>query len=142
MFVLHEKLMADTVAVGDLPLSRVLLMNDSQYPWAILVPRRNDVTECYELTEEDQQQLWTESSGLSKLMMGMFAGHKLNVAALGNVVPQLHLHHIVRYHHDVAWPKPIWGVSPSKAYPAVALNARVSQLVDELSRSNRAFKPL
>jgi len=116
LFSLHPRLAADTFVVGDFALCRLLLMNDAQYPWFILVPRREGVREIYQLAEADQQQLLRESAALSRAAMDAFAGEKLNVAALGNVVPQLHLHHVVRYAGDPAWPKPVWGAQPARPY--------------------------
>jgi diadenosine tetraphosphate (Ap4A) HIT family hydrolase len=115
-FTLHPRLAADTFALGDLPLCRLLLMNDAQYPWFILVPRREGAREIHLLDDADQLQLWRESARLSRAAMQAFSGHKLNVAALGNVVPQLHLHHIVRYPGDPAWPGPVWGRHPPRPY--------------------------
>jgi diadenosine tetraphosphate (Ap4A) HIT family hydrolase len=117
-FELHPRLAADTFVLGDFPLCRLLLMNDAQYPWCILVPRRENAREIYLLDERDQQSLLRESAALSRAMMDAFAGHKLNVAALGNVVPQLHVHHIVRYPADAAWPGPVWGRHAPKPYGA------------------------
>ena len=117
-FALHPRLAADTFALGDFPLCRLLLMNDAQYPWCILVPRREGAREIYLLEERDQQQLLRESAALSRAMMDAFGGHKLNVAALGNVVPQLHVHHIVRYPADASWPGPVWGRHPPRPYGA------------------------
>lgn len=91
-------------------------MNDSRYPWCILVPRREDLREVYELDREEQVQLWQESALLGRAMMEAFGGDKLNLAALGNLVPQLHIHHIVRYRDDAAWPGPVWGVGTALAY--------------------------
>lgn len=127
-FELHPRLAADTLVVGDAPLSRLLLMNDAQYPWFILVPRREGVREIYLLSEADQRQLWQESAALSRALMQAFGGHKLNVAALGNVVPQLHLHHVVRQSDDPAWPAPVWGRLPPQAYAADAAAARIERL--------------
>lgn len=121
MFLLHPRLESDCIFLGDLPLSRLLLMNDTRYPWCILVPRRDDLSEVYQLSGTEQQQLWNESAVLGKGMMEAFGGDKLNLAALGNLVPQLHLHHIVRYRDDVAWPGPVWGVGTPKAYSDVQL---------------------
>lgn len=135
MFELHPQLVADTVAVGEFPLSKLLLMNDSQYPWCILVPKRANVREIYELVLDDQQQLQAESSLLGKTMMALFSGDKLNIAALGNVVPQLHLHHIVRFTDDVAWPKPIWGQQPVIAYEESVLAQRIRNLQEALSET-------
>ena len=113
---LHPQLRADCTVLGRFALCHVLLMNDANYPWFILVPDQDDVTEIYELSEIQQQQLVAESSLLARSLAIAFSAHKLNIAALGNVVSQLHVHHIVRYRHDPAWPKPVWGVQPAKPY--------------------------
>ena len=127
-FELHPQLAADTVLVGDLPLCRLLLMNDRQYPWTILVPRRAGLREIYELHESDQLRFWRESAQLSKTLMTAFSGDKLNVAALGNMVPQLHVHHIVRFKGDPAWPAPVWGKHPAQPYEGAMLNERLNLL--------------
>lgn len=116
-FELHPQLAADTVELGRFALSRVLLMNDANYPWCILVPQRANIREIYELTAADQQALLAESSLLGRTLMQLFDGDKLNIAALGNMVPQLHLHHVVRHRSDPAWPGPVWGRVPAVAYP-------------------------
>jgi len=121
MFTLHPTLAKDSVILGDLPLCRVLLIKDRQYPWLVLVPRRDDIREIYQLSAEDQQQFWSESAQLGEQLMSVFAGDKLNIGALGNMVPQLHVHHIVRYTIDVSWPAPIWGMQPMYNYTANAL---------------------
>jgi len=115
-WILDSTLAADAVTVGELPLSRVLIMQDSQYPWVILVPRVPGVREIYELEPMQQQQLLQESTFTAMWLMKHFKGDKLNIGALGNVVPQLHLHHIVRFETDAAWPQPVWGVHPAKPY--------------------------
>lgn len=127
-FELHPRLAADATVLGDFPLCRLLLMNDAHYPWFILVPRRAGAREIYLLDEADQRQLWRESALLSRAAMDAFRGEKLNVAALGNVVPQLHLHHIVRYATDPAWPGPVWGRLPAKPYDEAARVQRVAGL--------------
>jgi diadenosine tetraphosphate (Ap4A) HIT family hydrolase len=127
-FELHPQLAADTHLVGDLPLCRLLLMNDRQYPWTILVPRQAGLREIYQLSDADQQRLWRESALLSRTLMRAFNGDKLNLAALGNMVPQLHVHHIVRYLSDAAWPAPVWGKHPAQPYSATALAERLSLL--------------
>ena len=109
MFELHPQLAKDCVVLGDFPLTRVLLNKDANYPWFILVPRREAIREIFELSEADQQHLLWESSYFSRQVYDLFNAEKLNVAALGNMVPQLHVHHIVRYQKDVAWPGPVWG---------------------------------
>ena len=109
MFTLHPKLAEDTVSLGDFPLCRMLLMNDVHFPWFILVPKRPDIREIHDLSEDDQRQLIRESSILASQLAKVFKADKLNIAALGNMVPQLHLHHIVRYRDDLCWPAPVWG---------------------------------
>ncbi len=127
-FELHPQLAADTILVGDFPLCRLLLMNDRQYPWTILVPRRAGLREIYELHESDQLRFWRESAQLSQTLMRAFGGDKLNVAALGNMVPQLHIHHIVRFKADPAWPAPVWGKHPAQPYESAALSERLQLL--------------
>lgn len=121
MSELHPQLARDCVLLGHFPLCRLLLMNDSHFPWFILVPDRDEVREIYELQAADRKQLLDESCLLSEFLVETYAGDKLNVAALGNQVPQLHLHHIVRYATDSAWPAPIWGKMPPKAYSTDAI---------------------
>lgn len=132
-FELHPKLAADTFVIGDLDLCRLLLMNDSQYPWCVLVPRRPDIREIYQLSEADQQLLLRESSTLGRAMMKAFDGTKLNIGALGNVVPQLHVHHIVRFETDPAWPNPVWGRLPAKPYEDAARRTFVQRLRPHLA---------
>ena len=127
-FDLHPRLAADTFVVGDLPLCRVLLMNDTQYPWTILVPRQNGLRELHELHESDLQRYWRESMQLSQVLMREFRGDKLNVAALGNMVPQLHIHHVVRFQGDPAWPAPVWGKHPAQPYDTATLDERLALL--------------
>ncbi len=129
-FVLHPQLAADTVAVGDLALSSVLLTNDSRFPWLILVPRRPNLTELTDLTAEDAARLMEEIRLASGVLSRFAKPDKLNVAALGNAVPQLHVHVIARFRSDPAWPKPIWGVGTATAYPD---HARL-QLVERLGQ--------
>jgi diadenosine tetraphosphate (Ap4A) HIT family hydrolase len=125
---LHPQLDRDTASLGDLPLSRVLVMNDANYPWAILVPRRADITEVIDLDESDQTQLMTEVTRVARALRAVTACHKLNIAALGNAVPQLHVHVIARFRTDAAWPKPAWGVVPARAYDDARLAAFVAPL--------------
>jgi diadenosine tetraphosphate (Ap4A) HIT family hydrolase len=103
-------------------------MNDSSYPWFILVPDRDEIREIYQLDADDSKQLLDESCRLSEFIMSAFEGEKLNVAALGNQVPQLHLHHIVRYTSDPAWPGPVWGKFPARPYTDQALSEIRSKL--------------
>lgn len=127
-FELHPKLAADSLALGDFPLCRLLLMNDAQYPWFILVPRREGAREIYLLDDADQQQLLRESAQLSRAIMQAYAGEKLNIAALGNLVSQLHVHHVVRYSRDPAWPSPVWGRHPATPYGETARHDRLDAL--------------
>ncbi len=130
-FELDTRLAADCFVLGDWPLSRVLLMNDVQYPWAILVPRRAGIREIHDLEPADQHQLLDESVRLGRALMQIFGGHKLNVAALGNVVPQLHVHHVVRQPTDPAWPAPVWGRLPRQPYA----DAQAQQCIGALRAS-------
>ena len=134
-FELDPRLAADTHCIGDLPLCRLLLMLDRQYPWTILVPRRAGLREIYQMDESDQQQFWRESAQLSRVIMDLFGGDKLNVGALGNMVPQLHIHHIVRYAADPAWPAPVWGRLPRQSYESAALHERVQQIAQRMGLS-------
>ncbi len=113
---LHPQLVADTVSVGDLPLSRTLLANDANYPWLILVPRRPGLVELIDLEENAQIQLLGEVAAAARALKSVTECEKLNIAALGNQVSQLHVHVIARRHSDAAWPKPVWGAAPAAAY--------------------------
>jgi len=128
MFELHTQLAKDCVLLGDLPLCRVLLMNDELYPWLILVPRREQIAEIFQLSRLDQQQLMDEASSVASVLAGHFCADKMNVAALGNMVPQLHLHIIVRYRGDAAWPRPVWGAAPAQLYTDELLAQRQQEL--------------
>ncbi len=121
MAEIHSQLNADCISLGRFPLCHLLLMNDLNYPWFILVPDRDNIREVYQLDLDDRGQLLDESCLLSEFLMSEFEGDKLNVAALGNQVPQLHLHHIVRYVSDPAWPSPVWGKIPALPYNDQAL---------------------
>ncbi len=142
MFVLDPRLRNDTIALGYFPLSLLLLMNDRTYPWLILVPQREGVREIYELDALDQQQLLRESSHLAKILASLFHPDKLNIAALGNVVPQLHLHHVVRFRHDPAWPAPVWGKAPAVPYPPAEITTvrnRLIPLLDNFTSTPDSF---
>ena len=116
MFSLDSRLQQDTLVVGDFPLCRLLLMNDANYPWFILVPRREAVSELFQLDIADQQSLWQETTRLAEILKDAFSADKMNVATLGNVVSQLHMHVIVRRREDAAWPAPVWGRHPARGY--------------------------
>lgn len=141
MFELHPQLSQDCHILGDFPLSRVLLSKDANYPWLILVPKKPAIGDIYQLDQADQQQLLAESSWVSEVMMGYFQADKMNVAALGNMVPQLHLHHVARFKNDEAWPKPIWGLLPAKPYEKKALEILLANLKEALKNSKISFTP-
>ena len=123
-FELAPELKRDCIELADWPLCKVLLLNDSQYPWFVLVPRKPNLKEIIDLSDADQIVYLKESAKLSKLIMQVFSPDKLNVAALGNMVPQLHIHHIARFKTDIAWPAPVWGKFPSIPYT----NEQIEQL--------------
>ena len=128
MFALDPRLQQDTLAIGDFPLCRLLLMNDANYPWFILVPRREAVSELFQLDQADQQQLWLETTRLAETLNDAFVADKMNVATLGNVVSQLHMHVIVRHRDDPAWPAPVWGRLPARPYEAAEIAALQQRL--------------
>lgn len=132
LFNLHPRLAEDAVVIGRFDLSLLLLSKDANYPWCILVPQREDIFEIYQLDETDQLQLVRESSRLAEVMMSLFDAHKMNIAALGNVVRQLHLHHIARFADDAAWPQPIWGKLPARDYSPEHWAERVRRLQNAL----------
>jgi diadenosine tetraphosphate (Ap4A) HIT family hydrolase len=132
-FQLDPKLNADSISIGQFQLCQLLLMNDSQYPWFILVPMRECKTEVYQLSDSDQAQFWLESRLLSIAIMDIFKGDKLNIAAIGNIVSQLHLHHVVRFEKDVCWPKPIWGQIPMKAYQQKKIDEICQNIIAKLA---------
>ena len=125
---LHPQLAADCEVIGRFSLCWLLLMRDANYPWLILVPDRPDIMEIYQLSEADQQQFMRESAVISRILHDSFKADKINIAALGNVVPQLHIHHIARYHDDPAWPAPVWGRLPPKAYAPMILGELLNKL--------------
>lgn len=128
MFHLHEQLAADTAAVADWPLCRVLLMNDANYPWLILVPARPGISEVHHLSAQDRTLLVEEVARATDVVQRHFNADKMNVAALGNVVPQLHVHVIARFRTDAAWPRPVWGAAPARPYEADALREAVAAI--------------
>ena len=123
---LHPQLANDTVAVGNLALSCVLASRDANYPWLVLVPRRAGVIEIIDLDEADQRELWGEILLIARVLRALTHCDKLNMAAIGNVVPQLHIHVVARRRTDVAWPKPIWGAVPAIPYAPGALEQFVT----------------
>ena len=139
-FELDERLAADTFPVTDLPLCRLLLMNDARYPWVILVPRVNSISEVFELSDADQQTLWYEASQLGEAMKMALEGDKVNIATLGNVVSQLHVHVVLRRHEDASWPAPVWGNGTSEPYTLdgqAQLRDKLLALTDKLTVATR-----
>jgi diadenosine tetraphosphate (Ap4A) HIT family hydrolase len=125
---LHSQLKKDTIDIGDLPLCRVLVIKDANFPWLLLVPRRHEVIEIIDLDEVEQAQLMTEISRVARALKEVTACDKLNIAALGNVVPQLHVHVIARRTSDAAWPRPVWGVAPALSHDAEEVKNFISAL--------------
>lgn len=115
-FTLHPKLAADCIPLGDLPICRVLLMNNRHFPWLVLVPQREGARELFDLTEADYAGVMEEIRQATQALAEITRAHKMNVAALGNIVPQLHIHIIARFPQDAAWPQPVWGAA-SAPYP-------------------------
>ena len=107
-------------------------MKDANYPWCILVPDRDNISEIHQLEESDQLQLMRESSILSGTLEKVFKADKINIAALGNIIPQLHIHHVVRYRNDKAWPAPVWGAVKAQAYSEAALQSVVNKIREGL----------
>jgi len=131
-FDLHPQLASDAVPVCDLPLSRVLASRDATYPWLILVPRRAGISEIIDLDEADRATLMREIADVSHVLKGVTACDKLNVAAIGNMVPQLHVHVVARRRGDPAWPRPVWGAGPPSGYEADALERFVAAVRSDL----------
>lgn len=133
-FTLHPRLATDTVEVTRLPLCRVLLMKDRRFPWLLLVPEREDVREIAELPPVDRAELIEEIAQASEVLTRLFQPDKLNVGALGNVVPQLHVHVVARFSTDPAWPGPVWGSGTAVPYAE-------SELAEIRDRLAAAFQP-
>jgi diadenosine tetraphosphate (Ap4A) HIT family hydrolase len=125
---LHPQLQKDCHVLGALPLSAVLLLNDARYPWVVLVPQRDEVREWIDLNAADRQQLLLESCRVQEALRDLYHPDKLNVGLLGNIVPQLHLHHIGRFTTDPAWPGPVWGHSKAEGFAPDQLQQRSEEL--------------
>ncbi len=129
-FKLHADLARDGILLGSFSLCQVLLINDSAYPWFVLVPRRENIRDAIDLSLEDYEALSAESRTFSVAIKKIFNGEKLNIAALGNVTPQLHVHHVVRFSSDAAWPGPIWGKQPLTPYGQGAIRSIGKKIVE------------
>ncbi len=136
---LDPRLLQDGEVLGAFPLCQLLLMRDANYPWCVLVPMRENISEIYELNKTDQQQLCIESSTLSAFLSKTFNADKMNVAALGNVVAQLHIHHVVRYKNDPAWPAPVWGACPAKKYTDKVWQQTCARIISGLEQLDTGF---
>lgn len=135
IFKLHPQLDADTTLITEFNLCLVLLINDANYPWCVLVPKRPDTTEIYKLPRHDQTELLVESERLCHAMEALFQPDKMNIAAIGNMVPQLHVHHIARFKNDTAWPAPVWGHTQAVPYHPDKLNQTLASMQQALTRS-------
>jgi diadenosine tetraphosphate (Ap4A) HIT family hydrolase len=131
-YELHPQLAVDTHPLAALELCELRLMDDANYPWLVLVPRVADVRELIDLDEAQRRQLTAEIDQASRLLHAAFQPYKLNVAALGNLVPQLHVHVIARFENDPAWPAPVWGRVAARPYPPELLIERVQLLREGL----------
>ena len=131
-WTLHPQLARDTETIGDLALSHLLISNDANYPWLLLVPRRSGASEIIDLDAADQQQLMAEIAMVSHALKTITACDKLNVAAIGNVVPQLHVHVVARWRGDPAWPKPVWGAAPVRACDPVERERLIAALRSQI----------
>ena len=133
MFQLDPRLEADTQLLGAFPLSLLLLSKDANYPWCILVPQREGMREIYQLNEADRRQLLDESCLVAETLSDLFGADKINVATIGNMVPQLHMHHVVRFESDAAWPGPVWGAVAAATYPQQLLTETAERIVTALT---------
>ncbi|GMV62660.1 MAG: hypothetical protein AMXMBFR74_18280 [Parvibaculum sp.] len=127
-FELHERLAADTLLIADLPLCRALLMNDRRFPWVILVPRQEGLRDFDDVAAGEKPDFHAEIDLASAVLREATAAEKMNVAALGNMVPQLHVHVIARFSVDAAWPGPVWGVGTAEPYGQEEARALVEKL--------------
>ena len=132
-FQLHPRLQQDCITIGRFELCRLLMMNDSQYPWFILVPEISNLTELYQLDKTQREMLMEESCYLAENLAALFQADKMNIANIGNIVAQLHIHHIVRYYSDSAWPAPVWGKFSAVPYTYAQMMERVSKVTARLS---------
>lgn len=131
-FILHPQLEKDSLFVKDMALCRVLLMNDARFPWLILVPRREGMKEIMDLLPGEQIQLMQEMAQVARIVQDEYKADKINIAALGNMVPQLHVHVIARFKNDEAWPRPVWGGGTAVPYGQEKARQRCEALVARL----------
>ncbi|TNE57862.1 MAG: HIT domain-containing protein [Alphaproteobacteria bacterium] len=129
MFELHPRLAADTLEIARWDLCDLRLMNDARYPWIILVPTRDNIREIHHLGEADQITLWDDIRRATKALETTTSAHKMNIGALGNLVPQLHIHIIARFESDAAWPGPVWGVGEALPYDKESAKKRIAEFL-------------
>ncbi len=132
MYQLHDRLDNDSHPVCELPLCEVRLLDDQRFPWLLLIPRREEITEVHQLTPTDQQQLMIESSLAAQVLENRFNPDKINLGALGNLVPQLHWHVVARTRDDPCWPAPVWGCGERQPYAEEALDSLLADLKEAL----------
>jgi len=131
--ILHPQLASDCFTVGDMPLCQILLMNHRHFPWLILVPRRDGLRELYDLSEADYHTCMQEIRHTAQAFAALTSAHKMNIAALGNQVAQLHIHIIARFTQDAAWPNPVWNCGvKAEPYEAEALKAHIADIRKQL----------
>lgn len=134
MHTLHPQLKQDCLYLGHSELSHLLLVNDARFPWFLLVPDRENISELIELSDQDRQQLHHESYILSKAMLDCLQPDKLNIACIGNVVPQLHMHHVARFTNDDCWPAPVWGQGEATPYTNSNSDRLINSVKDAIKR--------
>ncbi|CAA9892916.1 Diadenosine tetraphosphate (Ap4A) HIT family hydrolase [Candidatus Methylobacter favarea] len=132
-FTLHPRLQQDCIVIGRLQLCQLLMMNDSRYPWFVLVPEKAQLVEIYQLNKAERKLLIEESSYLAEHLAALYKADKINIAAIGNLVPQLHIHHIVRYQTDKAWPAPVWGKFDAVPYTEQEITDNITLLKNRLN---------
>lgn len=140
-FETDPRLVNDSYPVTELPLCQLRLMDDARFPWLVLIPRRPGAREVFDLDARDQQQLWREATAVGQAMLATLGGDKLNIASLGNVVAQLHVHVVVRRREDTAWPAPVWGHGQAEVYDLDRLAALRARVLAEVERLNLTVPP-
>lgn len=133
-FVLDKQIERDSVFVQDLKLCTVRLSKNAAFPWLVLIPKRPNMAEILDLNEEDRQVLYSEIEHCARALQKLFKPTKLNIANIGNVVSQLHIHVIARFKTDPAWPNPVWNSGVMKEYSEAELDARLASLRTTLAQ--------
>ena len=135
MIKLHAQLEKDCIRLGEFKLCSLLILKDANYPWFILLPNRENISELDQLSGDDQQQYMAESMFFSQCLQQVFQPDKLNIAALGNIVPQLHIHHIARFTSDACWPAPVWGAVAAIPYQDEQIKTIKNQIYKWLQKN-------